>query len=83
MYSRGAQDLAVLLDIAGVNITTDYTSSSLPLEQFEWDKRERVETEDGDFFDVDWKYVDGDNGDESSDNPICLICHGLERYATN
>lgn len=40
-----------------------------------WDERQRMETPDGDFFDVDWKYVhEGYN----PGNPIVLICHGLQ-----
>jgi predicted alpha/beta-fold hydrolase len=48
---------------------------------FEWDKRQRMETPDGDFFDVDWKFCDsndriGRRTDEEA--PLVLICHGLQ-----
>lgn len=59
-----------------------------------WDDRERIRTNDGDFFDVDFKYVknanyDGHSDDSDSDNSdtiennnesegIVIIVHGLE-----
>ena len=40
---------------------------------FEWDERQRMETPDGDFFDVDWKFSDSEE-----EAPLVLICHGLQ-----
>jgi hypothetical protein len=72
MYSRS---ISVLLDLAGVT-TSNKGSESLLLDHFTWDKRERMKTPDGDFFDVDWSLVNS----KDDNNPVCLICHGLERY---
>jgi hypothetical protein len=72
MYSRS---ISVLLDLAGVTTSNKY-SESLLLDHFAWDKRERIKTPDGDFFDVDWSLVNS----KDDNNPVCLICHGLERY---
>eukprot|EP00751_Fragilariopsis_kerguelensis_P050934 CAMPEP_0171046944 /NCGR_PEP_ID=MMETSP0736-20130129/49903_1 /TAXON_ID=186038 /ORGANISM="Fragilariopsis kerguelensis, Strain L26-C5" /LENGTH=1007 /DNA_ID=CAMNT_0011498215 /DNA_START=375 /DNA_END=3398 /DNA_ORIENTATION=- len=68
MYSRS---ISVLLDLSGVKKKSD---KSLPINKFSWDKRERMKTPDGDFFDVDWSIADN----KDDDNPVCLICHGLE-----
>ncbi len=48
--------------------------------EFQWDKRHRMFTPDGDFFDVDWKYttIKNEDIDTSDSNPIVLICHGLQ-----
>lgn len=70
MYSRS---ISVLLDLAGVT-NSNKGSESLLLDHFTWDKRERVKTPDGDFFDVDWSLVNS----KDDNNPVCLICHGLE-----
>lgn len=93
MYSRGSRDANILLEIAGFNRgkTPEIARSSELLDQFQWDKRTRVETNDGDFFVVDWKHANADgpnnildtnnndsDNDHDHDNPICLICHGLE-----
>jgi len=88
MYSRGKNDVGVMLDILGIKngIAPDDRSSIKPLAEFEWDRRHRMETNDEDFFVVDWKYANNDyrkNSNEcdntsSRDNPVCLICHGLE-----
>lgn len=55
-----------------------------------WDNRERIRTKDGDFFDVDYKYVssnsgrNGDNVDDDIQNGnsiskgLVVIVHGLE-----
>lgn len=50
------------------------------LTEFKWDERQRMETPDGDFFVVDWKYSDLDEnvGRPSSEVPLVLLCHGLE-----
>ena len=72
MYSRS---ISVLLDLAGVT-NSNKGSESLLLDHFTWDKRERMKTPDGDFFDVDWSLVNS----KDDNNPVCLICHGLERY---
>jgi hypothetical protein len=72
MYSRS---ISVLLDLVGVT-TSNKGSESLLLDHFTWDKRERIKTPDGDFFDVDWSLVNS----KDDNNPVCLICHGLERY---
>jgi predicted alpha/beta-fold hydrolase len=47
---------------------------------FEWDERQRMETPDGDFFDVDWKFSDSDDriGRTEEEAPLVLICHGLQ-----
>ncbi len=75
MYSRGAvNDAGILLDILGVTKLSD--EARIPIEEFQWDKRYRVETNDGDFYVADWKYAKGQG--ENDENPICLICHGLE-----
>ena len=69
--------------------TTTTTKKSLlqqscaPLDVFRWDKRQRVLTDDGDFYHVDWKYSGphremGDVPPISSKPPVVLICHGLE-----
>jgi hypothetical protein len=64
---------------------TMYASSDLPflstetsdkIHRFEWDYRQRMETPDLDFFDVDWR-VNGVDF-ESEDAPLVLICHGLQ-----
>ena len=51
-----------------------------PITRFQWDERQRMETIDGDFFDVDWKFSNlGERVDKSSvDVPLVLICHGLQ-----
>ena len=74
MYSRS---ISVLLDLAGVT-NSNKGSESLLLDHFTWDKRERMKTPDGDFFDVDWSLVNS----KDDNNPVCLICHGLERYVS-
>jgi len=50
-----------------------------------WDERERVRTNDGDFFDVDYKYVkSGNSSHHNEDNTLeasegmVIIVHGLE-----
>ncbi|CAJ1959389.1 unnamed protein product [Cylindrotheca closterium] len=50
------------------------------LVEFEWDERKRMETPDGDFFVVDWKFSDLDEhvGRPSSEVPLVLLCHGLQ-----
>ncbi|OEU14657.1 hypothetical protein FRACYDRAFT_218597, partial [Fragilariopsis cylindrus CCMP1102] len=70
MYSRS---ISVLLDLAGVT-NSNKGSEGLLLDHFTWDKRERMKTPDGDFFDVDWSLVNS----KDDNNPVCLICHGLE-----
>jgi len=52
------------------------TTKDSSIKNFEWDKRERMETPDGDVFDVNWKYYNTDT--DTNDIPIVLICHGLE-----
>ena len=57
--------------------------SRAPLDVFQWDKRQRVLTDDDDFYHVDWKYSGpqsetGDVSTLSSKPPVVLICHGLE-----
>ena len=42
-----------------------------------WDKRERFETPDGDFFDVDYKFQDPEIGGASGKATVMII-HGLE-----
>jgi predicted alpha/beta-fold hydrolase len=58
-----------------------------PIKAFQWDERERMETPDGDFFHVDYKYVEGSNGrihddydyeEEKEEVPLVLIVHGLQ-----
>jgi uncharacterized protein len=65
-----------------LSLTSSTTSSNKPLDAFQWDHRERVETPDVDFFHVDWKYHTKeerkDNALRSNSSPIVLICHGLE-----
>jgi predicted alpha/beta-fold hydrolase len=56
------------------NTTTN--NNSFRLDAFQWDRRERVDTPDGDFFHVDWKWCDG--GEPNEQRPVVLICHGLE-----
>jgi predicted alpha/beta-fold hydrolase len=53
--------------------------------EFQWDERQRMETPDGDFFDVDWKYCDSDEcvGRPSDEVPLVLICHGLQSDSTS
>jgi predicted alpha/beta-fold hydrolase len=49
------------------------------LDQFSWDRRQRFDTPDGDFFDVDFKDIhDVNAGNHNSTPPIVLICHGLQ-----
>ncbi|KAL3938273.1 MAG: hypothetical protein SGBAC_006775 [Bacillariaceae sp.] len=50
------------------------------LVEFEWDERKRMDTPDGDFFVVDWKYSDLDEnvGRPSDEVPLVLLCHGLQ-----
>eukprot|EP00554_Chaetoceros_debilis_P006274 CAMPEP_0194078144 /NCGR_PEP_ID=MMETSP0149-20130528/4614_1 /TAXON_ID=122233 /ORGANISM="Chaetoceros debilis, Strain MM31A-1" /LENGTH=473 /DNA_ID=CAMNT_0038759343 /DNA_START=79 /DNA_END=1500 /DNA_ORIENTATION=- len=45
-----------------------------------WDQRERFQTNDGDFFDVDYKFADPDTTDvsNSSSEGLVVIIHGLE-----
>ena len=43
-----------------------------------WDERERVATPDGDFFDVDIKYVRDKDGQPDASAPLVLLLHGLE-----
>lgn len=45
-----------------------------PLDSFRWDRRERVETPDGDFFHADWKVC----AESDAETPIVLFCHGLQ-----
>mmetsp|Transcript_60328 Transcript_60328/g.148036 ORF Transcript_60328/g.148036 Transcript_60328/m.148036 type:complete len:516 (-) Transcript_60328:109-1656(-) len=57
-----------------------------PLDVFHWDKRQRVLTDDDDFYHVDWKYcsepqketIEMSSSSSSSKPPVVLICHGLE-----
>ncbi|KAG7348125.1 alpha/beta-hydrolase fold protein [Nitzschia inconspicua] len=67
------------------NVTEKLSSFSLSKNKlpFQWDRRERVETLDGDFFHVDWKFHPRSLSTEGSTTsvssaPIVLICHGLE-----
>jgi predicted alpha/beta-fold hydrolase len=64
---------------------TMYASPDLPTflaqlsktkDEFDWDKRQRMETPDGDFFDVDWRV--SDMNFDSKEVPLVLICHGLQ-----
>lgn len=57
-------------------VAANYKNNKL-LDTFQWDRRERVETPDGDFFHVDWKYCRQESS-SSSATPVVLICHGLE-----
>ena len=76
MYSRGSlEDFGIVLDIMGVEKMND--EARKPLDEFEWDKRFRVETKDGDYYVADWKYAKNRKSGED-ENPVCLICHGLE-----
>ncbi len=75
MYSRGGIDAGIILEILGVGKISD--KAKMPLDEFQWDKRIRVETTDGDFYVADWKYAKGHEKREE-ENPVCLICHGLE-----
>ena len=76
MYSRGSlEDFGIVLDIMGVEKMND--EARKPLDEFEWDKRIRVETKDGDYYVADWKYAKNRKSGED-ENPVCLICHGLE-----
>ena len=61
-----------------LSLTTKKWNGRLP--SFRWDRRERMETPDGDFFDVDFKFLGSSNGNALvwDDRPIVLICHGLE-----
>lgn len=67
------------------------TTGNLILSKFQWDHRERIETPDGDFFDVDWKFATQPVEDATvlskegtyflephSRTPLVLICHGLQ-----
>ena len=56
------------------------TGKKQSIKKFRWDERERIETSDGDFFDVDWKFSDSDErvGEPSTEVPLVLICHGLQ-----
>lgn len=62
--------------------TTSLFASFLAEYKFQWDKRQRMTTPDGDFFDVDWKYTNltiiPGSSDPSQGNPVVLICHGLQ-----
>jgi predicted alpha/beta-fold hydrolase len=71
---------AASIDGSGINIRR-------PLGYFEWDRRQRITTYDGDFYDADWKYakrgptIDNDmaHAHSTSDRwPVVIICHGLE-----
>ena len=75
MYSRGENDAGIILEILGVGKISD--KARMHLDEFQWDKRIRVETTDGDFYVADWKYAKGHENHEE-ENPVCLICHGLE-----
>eukprot|EP00536_Pseudo-nitzschia_multiseries_P017183 jgi/Psemu1/224040/e_gw1.1418.22.1 len=82
MYSQGFHDIQVLLDLAGIGKQNNEERNIHPLDLFRWDERVRMDTEDGDFFLVDWKYADDvpghKNDAHNNEKPICLICHGLE-----
>eukprot|EP00977_Amphora_coffeiformis_P003644 scaffold710_cov171-Amphora_coffeaeformis.AAC.13 len=51
---------------------------SKPLDLFRWDKRERVETPDFDFFHIDYKTCSKTKTEPLDTRPIVLICHGLQ-----
>ena len=55
------------------------------IESFNWDERKRMETPDGDFFDVDWKYCDSTDhvGRPNIQVPLVLICHGLQSSSSS
>ena len=55
------------------------------IESFDWDERKRMETPDGDFFDVDWKYCDSVDhiGRPNVQVPLVLICHGLQSSSSS
>ena len=75
MYSQDLSILELLSSSSSSN--KNKSGGSKPLDLFQWDKRERVETPDGDFFDVDWKFC-SKNPDTDDTCPIVLICHGLQ-----
>jgi len=52
----------------------NFSDTNKAIKTFKWDKRQRMETVDGDFFDVDWKF--SNSGDNEA--PLVLVCHGLE-----
>eukprot|EP00980_Cylindrotheca_fusiformis_P003705 scaffold821_cov122-Cylindrotheca_fusiformis.AAC.9 len=64
MYA--ASDLPTFLSDVTRRVKTD----------FQWDERQRLETPDDDFFDVDWKIADVDF--ESDSVPLVIIIHGLQ-----
>ena len=78
MYSQSLVSFLLNLLVSATTGATTTNKWNLPIDTFSWNKRERIETPDGDFFYVDWSIADDNDNDES--NPVCLICHGLERY---
>ena len=66
--------------------------SAHPIKSFQWDERVRMITQDGDFFDVDYNYVDKNKSKSTRNNnnnnyedeekeevrPLVLIVHGLQ-----
>jgi predicted alpha/beta-fold hydrolase len=47
---------------------------------FSYDRRERIETPDADFLDLDWAYVRGNAGSDRADR-VAVVTHGLEGSA--
>eukprot|EP00554_Chaetoceros_debilis_P007541 CAMPEP_0194076452 /NCGR_PEP_ID=MMETSP0149-20130528/3251_1 /TAXON_ID=122233 /ORGANISM="Chaetoceros debilis, Strain MM31A-1" /LENGTH=452 /DNA_ID=CAMNT_0038757201 /DNA_START=117 /DNA_END=1475 /DNA_ORIENTATION=+ len=73
--------------------SSEIDSSSKTIDNFQWDQRQTIETPDGDFFHVDWKFVkkveqdnievgtyrpEDDMSSNSATTPLVLICHGLQ-----
>lgn len=66
------------------SLLRSFSQEDGPIKSFQWDERVRMTTPDGDFFNVDYKYVDRSNArnddydEEKEKVPLVLIVHGLQ-----
>ncbi len=89
MYAKEFSILDLATTVTSGGEQGSSTGRMKPFGDFKWDRRQRFMTDDGDFFDADWKHA-ADGGQRRSlgvddiepspvgEPPLVIICHGLQ-----